>query len=129
SAEHYCGKADALILQTTKASTEYASSKEKALEIEAQLAGQLASVQQDMARWQGDLREIRNEILAYAGEQEELKEKAAALAEEETELQNELAAASAAIAAARREHSEAEKELHTVQQKITMFQAMEEEMQ
>ncbi|MGI6363570.1 MAG: chromosome segregation protein SMC [Bacillota bacterium] len=129
SAEHYCGKADALILQTTKASTEYASSKEKALEIEAQLAGQLASVQQDMARWQGDLREIRNEIQAYAGEQEELKEKAAALAEEETELQNELAAASAAIAAARREHSEAEKELHTVQQKITMFQAMEEEMQ
>lgn len=129
SAEKYRGQADALIMQTTKESSEYASSKEKTLELEAQLAGQLASIQEDLARWQGDLSEIRKEVGEYAGNQDELKEQASALAEEKESLSKELSLASDVIVAARGEQAEAEKVLQTVEQKINMFQAMEEELQ
>lgn len=128
-AENYRGQADDLILQAAKASTENAASKEKTRELEAELAGQLDSVQGELAGWQRDLGTIRREIEEFTAVQAKIRQETAALDEQAGDLSQELKAAADLLQAEAGEQTEIEKAILALEQKINMLRAMDEELQ
>jgi len=128
-AENFRGRADDSIQQAAKASTEYAASREKTREMEVELAGQMESVQGELAGWQRDFRAIRMEIEDFTAAQVKIREKAAALAAQEAKINQELKNVNDLLLAAASEQTEIEKAILATEQKINMLRAMDEELQ
>lgn len=129
AAEKYRGRADELIFQAAKDSTAAAADREKNREQEAELAGQLDSLGRELGALEGDLLELKRESEGYEGDRALAEDKLAHLNRKTRVLEEKLAAQKAALVAGSRQQEEKSREVRVLEQRISVLEAMDLEMQ
>lgn len=79
SAENYRLQIDQLLMESIRASTEYATSKETTMELKSELEEQLANLGGELEGWQANQLAVKEEIEGYERTKAEIGQKVAAL--------------------------------------------------
>lgn len=129
AAELYCSKADEHIIQTAMQSTEYDARRDRARESEAELTGQLGSVQEELKEWKRSAEESSSELVVLGENQSAVEGELERLTTKEQNLLAEISHWERDLKSHTEKRKELEKSIASVRQKLEMLALMEQEKQ
>lgn len=128
AAEQYCAQADNIIMQTAIDSTEHGESRDKARESEAELAGQLGTVREELNEWKQAAAKIQDELKSLTLTHTDIDREYQQVIASEAKILQELADMEETLSRKNSGKLELEKSIAANRQKLDMLSIMEQEL-
>lgn len=129
AAELYCARADEYIIQTAMQSTEYDARRDRARESEAELAGQMGSVQEELKEWKRVAEESSHELEVLGENQSAIEEELERLNTQEQDILAELSQREQSLSSYTKKREDLSRSIASVRQKLDVLALMEQEKQ
>lgn len=129
AAEGQRGRIDQSLMESIRASTEYATSKETTLELKAELKEQLTNLGEELAGWQLNLRATEEEIKGYEKTRGEASEQVAVLRKQKKTALDEGLAVAKSLKAETAKKTELDAKINACKQRIDILQGMDDDLQ